>query len=700
MSTSHFPEQAALPLSDSSDGILSSLSPVRTTTPKSSALSNRITTVLSASFADLEIRDALETLDARGLQNNAETRRNLRQDAQKELIDCNGGIVGDFGVVAEQLKRIGATVKSLQRSHAEIRAHIIASAEEAKPMLEEISTSTSQRSQIEIKQQLLNAFNAHFLLPESDLTTLTSNLEPISDHFFYVMARMKRIHHDSQVLLGSENQRLGLEILEQSSKQLNAAYQKLYRWIQRDFKTLDLENPQLSAAIRRSLRVLAERPTLFQNCLDFLAEAREHMLSNAFYGALTGASSNSGRAMSTKAIELSAHDPLRYVGDMLAWAHSATVSEREALEVLFVSDGDEMAANIRAGIESEPWNRDDEAIFDGKKALNHLIDRGLSGVVRQLRQRIGQVVHSHEDPALAYKISNLITFYISIFSSLLGPQSAVLDTLQSMSEYALRQFRNTMRDHVASLNTDFSRAPSELSMPDFLTDALETLKVLMKSYDTSISPTASTQRREEGFTPILDEALEPFLAGCGNLVKGLHQPRKAIFWLNCLLGTKAVLRDYSFTAGKIAQLDETARENMEDIVSYMHTWFLSESGLQPLLATMLQLLDGLSTNISADIRSAGIFQLDSLSAIAHRLDAFLPGAMEDARSVLSKLEDTALIRSLYEKAADMFCEEFERIEEVISRLDEECRSGERDEEVMSVREAFPRTSHEVRVLLS
>ncbi|KAK5009566.1 hypothetical protein LTR28_000416 [Elasticomyces elasticus] len=600
----------------------------------------------------------------------------------------------------QQLKRIGATVTSLQRSHAEIRAHITASAQEAKPMLEEIATLTSQRSQIEIKQQLLNAFNAHFLLPEADLTTLTSIVEPISDHFFYVIARMKQIHHDSQVLLGSENQRLGLEILEQSSKQLNAAYQKLYRWIQREFKTLDLENPQLSAAIRRSLRVLAERPTLFQNCLDYLAESREHVLSNVFYGALTGASSDSGHTMSTKAIELSAHDPLRYVGDMLAWAHSATVSEREALEVLFVSDGDEMAANIRAGIASEPWNRDDEATFDGKKALNLLIDRDLSGVVRQLRQRIEQVVHSHEDPALAYKISNLITFYTSIFGSLLGPQSAVLDTLQLISESTLRQFRNTMRDHVASLNTDFSLAPSGLSMPDFLTDALETLKVLMKSYDTSISPTASTQRREEGFKPILDEALEPFLAGCENLVKGLQQPRKAIFWLNCLLGTKAVLRDYGFTAGKIAHLDETARENTEALVKYMHTWFLLESGLQPLLATMLQLPDGLSTNISADIRSADIYQLDSLSAIAHQLDAFLPGAMEDARSVLSKLDDKALMRSLCEKAADMFCEEFERIEEVISRLDEEYRSGEGDEEVIGVREAFPRTSHEVRVLLS
>jgi hypothetical protein len=65
------------------------------------ALSSRITSVLSASYADLEIRDALETLDARGVRNTAETRRQIRLDVQKEVIECNGEIVKDFGQVAE-----------------------------------------------------------------------------------------------------------------------------------------------------------------------------------------------------------------------------------------------------------------------------------------------------------------------------------------------------------------------------------------------------------------------------------------------------------------------------------------------------------------------------------------------------------------------------------------------------------------------
>ena len=68
---------------------------------RSNALSNKITSVLSASFTDSEIRESLNTLDERNLQNTADSRRRLRLDVQRELIERNGDVVRDFGQVAE-----------------------------------------------------------------------------------------------------------------------------------------------------------------------------------------------------------------------------------------------------------------------------------------------------------------------------------------------------------------------------------------------------------------------------------------------------------------------------------------------------------------------------------------------------------------------------------------------------------------------
>lgn len=87
------------------------------------ALSARIASVLSASYADLEIRQALETLDARRVQNTAETRRQLRLDVQKEVIECNGEIVKDFGRVAEVCLRMPDTWPSSPLAAIETHRH-------------------------------------------------------------------------------------------------------------------------------------------------------------------------------------------------------------------------------------------------------------------------------------------------------------------------------------------------------------------------------------------------------------------------------------------------------------------------------------------------------------------------------------------------------------------------------------------------
>lgn len=82
-----------------------SASPGTPSTPhtplRSNALTTKVNSVLSASYADLEIKDALNLLDERGIRNTAETRRRLRLDIQKDVIESNGLVIQEFGHVAE-----------------------------------------------------------------------------------------------------------------------------------------------------------------------------------------------------------------------------------------------------------------------------------------------------------------------------------------------------------------------------------------------------------------------------------------------------------------------------------------------------------------------------------------------------------------------------------------------------------------------
>lgn len=578
-----------------------------------------------------------------------------------------------------------------------MRSHIEASNKETGPVLEEATGLINQKKQVESKQQILHAFHSHFLISEEDVTALTSTAEPVNEDFFQVLTRVKKIHHDSQVLLGTEDQRLGLEVLEQSSKQLNSAFQKLYRWIQREFKTLDLENPQISASVRRSLRVLAERPTLFQSCLDSFAEARESILSDSFHAALTG--SKSEEHIATKPIEFYAHDPLRYIGDMLAWAHSTTVSEREALENLFISDGDEIKRSIQEGLESEPWLKDDgdEEVFDGRKALSQLVSRDLSSVVRLLRQRTEQVIQSHDDATLAYKIANLIGFYKGTFVKLLGLDSEVLEIFNGLEASAMRQFRANMRDYVANVQSDHAVAPADLSPPDFLEDALQILKVLAKSYDTSV---ASLDDQGHGFQAVLAEALDPFLSGCENLQKGMEQPDGAVFAINCLSAVKDGLVSYTFAKGRISDLDDTIEEHVAKLIEYQHQYLIYESGLISLIGA-LSTIDDTEESLKK-IPELEPFKPEALVATSQQLDEFLPSALLDASENLKSLRNRKLIQDITEEAAGKFCTDFEFVERKMAASDDLTYDEDKDDEEQEpgLRDLFPRTSGEIRVLLS
>ncbi len=89
-----------------------------------------------------------------------------------------------------------------------------------------------------------------------------------------------------------------------------------------------------------------------REALATLGQTRQATLLSSFTTALT----RGGPGGLPRPIELHAHDPLRYVGDMLAWVHQAIAAEREFLEGLFgvrAEEGRRMVGAVRQFKDSE-----------------------------------------------------------------------------------------------------------------------------------------------------------------------------------------------------------------------------------------------------------------------------------------------------------------------------------------------------------
>ena len=578
-------------------------------------------------------------------------------------------------------------------------------------------------------------------MSEGDLLALASGSQDVNDEFFVILQRVKGIYGECQLLLGNEDQRLGTELMEQSTKYLNLGYQKLSRWVQKELRNLNLENPQINSGIRRALRALAERPSLFQGCLDSFAEAREDVLTSAFQAAMSGSVNSHVQEQNMKPIELQAHDPLRFVGDVLAWTHSSTVSEREALENLFVAEGAEFKKGLEAGREAEPWSADESEAFDGQKALGDLVNRDMAGVAKALRQRIEQILQSQEDPVLLYKISNLINFYHVTFTKLLGPGFSLLDTLTALEGSAFDSFKSLTQEHLNSYQDDVPALSPTLAIPEFLEEALTRLSLILQSYDASLTP---PELRITNFEPVLAIALDPYLNLCSTMAHQIPDPPDPhIFELNCLSATLTLLErrsqqsgtgtsakpnpPYDFILPQLTTLNASSDTHIAALTDYQHAFFLHTSGLHPLLAALAPLQDVASPDLLSSPFPATLSPT-ALTAASRTLDDFLPSALMDAHEQIGRLSSRALAQEITAEAADRFVGDFEFVEEMFMRIDAqrveawkrvkkdgtEEREGDGDSGSNSdhgdgeedgnkptlMRVLFPRTSGEIRVLLS
>ena len=156
--------------------------------------------------------------------------------------------------------------------------------------------------------------------------------------------------------------------------------------------------------IRRSLHVLRHSNAHHVHALELIASGRRTEVTRRFLLALT--SGYGGMAP----LEMKAHDPVSYVGDMLAFAFRAFRVEGELVKTLFVwkdeEEGEDRGEKEGVVGEEEGSSKNEEKQLDDdvedddeqgdSKPMNvtDMLAQSMGGLSRPLRTRISQVVSS------------------------------------------------------------------------------------------------------------------------------------------------------------------------------------------------------------------------------------------------------------------------------------------------------------------
>uniref|UniRef100_A0A4W5JWS4 Conserved Oligomeric Golgi complex subunit 6 C-terminal domain-containing protein n=1 Tax=Hucho hucho TaxID=62062 RepID=A0A4W5JWS4_9TELE len=87
---------------------------------------------------------------------------------------------------------------------------------------------------------------------------------PVTEDFFKALSRVKNIHEDVRILLRTNQQTAGLDIMEQMAVLQETSYEQLYRWTQNECRGLTQESCDISPVLSQAMAALQDRPVLYK----------------------------------------------------------------------------------------------------------------------------------------------------------------------------------------------------------------------------------------------------------------------------------------------------------------------------------------------------------------------------------------------------------------------------------------------------
>ncbi|KAF7809531.1 conserved oligomeric Golgi complex subunit 6 [Senna tora] len=473
-----------------------------TTVGLAPGLSRKLKKVLESRTDTPDLLSSLNTLSSFYTDNTPQSRRNLRSTIEKRALSINHEFLDashaaqltldrveeEVNALAECCDRIAKALNSCSASTGDI----ISTTERLKQELE----TTTQR------QEIVSCFLRDYQLSPEEISALRD--EELNENFFKALSHVQEIHANCKVLLRTHHQRAGLELMDMMAVYQEGAYERLCRWVQAECRKLgDTDNPEVSELLKTAVSCLRERPVLFKYCAEEVANMRHNALFRRFISALT----RGGPGGLPRPIEVHAHDPLRYVGDMLGWLHQALASERELVLVLLDPD-----ALVDTGPTAKQFSKSSEN-GSGKMEsdITFVLDRIFEGVCRPFKVRVEQVLQSQPSLIVSYKLSNTLEFYCHTISDLLGRETALCNTLWLLRDAAQKTFFDILKGRGEKLLRYPPLVAVDLSPPPAVREGVSVLLEIIDNYNSMMVPASG---KKPAFDPVISAILDPIIQMC------------------------------------------------------------------------------------------------------------------------------------------------------------------------------------------
>ncbi|KAJ1987996.1 Golgi transport complex subunit 6 [Coemansia spiralis] len=416
---------------------------IDTKTPGGS-LGRRVAQIVQQPLDDTQVRMSLESLAHCYSDTNLTSllwHRDLRAKMHMSSTALDRDFVQALGQVDNMFAQLEAHIELVDQECRSLRTQVNRALNSTQWLTAQASTLFDEQRELHTRLQLTREFIERFGVPDA-----VEENSPAAPQFFVTLDLVAEKRAECQKLLAVRSQ-TAAELLVALAELEDRLYGCLSRWVVSQVRELNgvLFSDQLKYAMSR---LRTSQPLFFDHALKEIAKARRTVLHREFHHALSG---------SSRPIEAHAADPLRYIGDMLAWIHQACAEERELLDTLITADN------------------------------KVLLGSALEQIARPLEIRVEQTTAGMA-PSSLYRVDNLLVFYFGLFLPICDPDSVFITTLRSLCASTHETLRLELERLVDNIIVDIERLLSPtLDVPPSLGDFLGVVADILILHEDSLT---------------------------------------------------------------------------------------------------------------------------------------------------------------------------------------------------------------------
>ncbi|CAG9460385.1 unnamed protein product [Pedinophyceae sp. YPF-701] len=604
----------------------------RPAVPAAGPLARRIARVIDGRLEAPEMVGALRTLsslyDGDAATDDAPARKTpLRTHMKERALALHDEYLEAAKGPLKALEEAGQLLDAIEACCAALTRAAQTSQAASAPLLSEQTRLQQELARIDARAREAADFQTRFLLSAEDARAARQG--PVGPAFFRALARTREVHGNCRALLATQHKRPAMELMDAMAQHQDAAYELLTRWLQAECRALGEAEGRVAPTpiVLQAVAALRDRPVLLRCCLDEAVQARQARVFERFIAALSRGEG------ARPPIEHRSDDPVRYVGDMLAWVHGAATAEKELAGALAGADG--AAAPQQQGT-----------------APGELTDRALRPAVRALQVRIEQVLASKPPLGTLLRLVGALARHRGMLAPVTGAEGELCGALEACQASATEMLeRSAVREAHALLDrAALPASAAALGTPPEVSACVRLLTSLAGDAQAGAARDSATDAALEAAARAVLSPLvhcDRVAAAVGEAAAGgageggaarvaAQQGRVArcVAGINCLSAVHTPLSAHPALRAAVAPLSERVDRLIAELAAAEAGVLLGGCGLQEIVGRMEEFQRG-GPDVAARMSAAPELSLSRVTGAMRGLAArvSMPDAMPEFRQI-------------------------------------------------------------------